>query len=184
MRKILLHACCAICAAYPVKLLREEGYEPVVYFYNPNIYPEIEYKRRLDELVAYSKKEDFELYFEELKSDDFDKIAKGYEKEPEKGKRCERCFYLRLGKAAQKAKELSIGYYTTTLTISPHKVTKQIFEAANTVSKETGIEFLPYDFKKKDGFKITQQIAKENNMYKQTYCGCKYSIREVKQQLD
>ena len=89
MKKVLLHACCAVCAAYPIRFLRSEGYEPVVYFYNPNIYPEIEYKRRLDELVAYSKKEDFELYFEELKTADFEKITKGYEKETEKGQRCE-----------------------------------------------------------------------------------------------
>ena len=178
MNKIVLHACCAVCAAYSIKKLRDDNFEPIVYFYNPNIYPQEEYLRRLNELINYSKKENFELIYEKYCPEDFKTIASGYENEPEKGKRCEKCFLLRLNKTASKAKELGITKYTTTLTISPHKVSSQIFKAGEISSKNFGLEFIPYNFKKQNGFKITQQIARENNMYKQTYCGCMYSIKK------
>ena len=182
MRKVLLHACCAPCAAYPVNLLKNERYEPVVYFYNPNIFPKDEHDLRLDEIIKYSKKESFALVYEPYSPDDFENIARGFENEPEKGKRCEKCILLRLNKTAQKACELKIKYFTSALTISPHKISKMIFEAGEFAAKSSGIEFLKYDFKKRDGFKIAQQIALQNNMYKQNYCGCKYSIRANEQQ--
>ncbi len=176
MNKILLHACCAPCASYPINLLRDEGYEPAVYFYNPNIYPQDEHEKRLDELIRYAQKENFELIYEPYTPDDFIKAAYGLENEPEKGKRCEKCFYLRLSKTAQKAAALNIPEFTTTLTVSPHKVSCQVFCAGEICAEQYRVKFAPYDFKKKDGFKITQQIARENNMYKQTYCGCIYSL--------
>ncbi len=177
MKKVLLHACCAVCCAYPIKYLRKEGYDPIVYFYNPNIFPQKEYQIRLDELIHYSKSNKFELIIETGTPQDFENISQGLENEPEKGIRCEKCYFLRLNKTAKKAKELEIKYFTTTLSVSPHKITSKIFKAGEDASRLNNIEFLKYDFKKHDGFKITQQIARDNNMYKQTYCGCKYSIR-------
>ena len=179
MRKVLLHACCAVCAAYPVRMLREDGYTPVVYFYNPNIYPKQEHDRRYQELVKYSLKERFELIFGGFNPLDFENIAFGLEDEPERGKRCIKCFELRLNKAALCAKKMHIDLFTTTLSVSPHKRSSDIFYVGEKIANNYGLEFLKYDFKKRDGFKITQQIARENNMYKQTYCGCKYSVTKV-----
>ena len=179
MKKIVLHACCAPCASYPIIKLKEEGYECVVFFYNPNIYPFEEYKIRRDELEKYCKKLDIDFFEEEYKEQDFLETIKGYEKEPEKGKRCSICFYLRLKKTAEFAKSQNIDCFTTTLTISPHKNSSQIFEQGSIVSSETGIEFLEYNFKKQDGFKISRQIARENNMYAQTYCGCRFSKNNI-----
>ena len=177
MQKVLLHACCAVCCAYPVKLLKNEGFEPIVYFYNPNIYPQKEYEIRLNELIEYSRKENFELIVENYTPNDFEEISKGLENEPEKGARCEKCYFLRLDKTAKKAKELGILNFTTTLSVSPHKAFQKILKKGELAAQNHNVKYLAYDFKKHDGFKITQQIARENNMYKQTYCGCRYSIR-------
>lgn len=176
--KLLLHACCAVCATYSIIKVKNDGFLPVVYFYNPNIYPEFEYNRRLNELIKYSKKEKFDLIIDEYNPIEFYEKIKGFENCKEKGERCNKCFLLRLNKTAKKAKELDIKYFSTTLTISPHKISKNIFEAGEISAKNYGVEFLKYDFKKQDGFKHAQIIAKENNMYKQTYCGCEFSIRK------
>ena len=177
MKKIILHACCAPCASYPIKKLIEDSYEPVVFFYNPNIYPENEYIIRRDELKHYCESLKIEFFEGDYEAEEFLKAVKGFENEPEKGSRCSICFNLRLHKAALFAKEKSIDCFTTTLTVSPHKNSAQIFSAAKEIQEKTGVEFIPYDFKKQDGFKISRQIAKENNMYAQNYCGCKFSIR-------
>ncbi|MBQ9149547.1 epoxyqueuosine reductase QueH [bacterium] len=175
MKKIILHACCAPCASYPIKKLKEDGYEPVVFFYNPNIFPSKEYEIRRVELEKYCKKIEVEYFKGEYEIKNFYKAITGFEKEPEKGKRCSICFNLRLDKTAQFAKAQGIEYFTTTLSVSPHKNSKQIFEEGNLVAQKYGIEFIEYNFKKQDGFKISRQIAKEENMYAQSYCGCEFS---------
>lgn len=178
-RKILVHCCCAVCFGYPSQYLKMLGYIPVAYFFNPNIYPPEEQKRRYEELEKYCSKYDFELIKEDAAPEVFYEAIKGLEDEPEKGLRCNKCFELRLLKAAQKAKELKIGQFTTTLSVSPHKVSKNIFEAGNKAAKTiSGVKFLDFDFKKNNGFNVTQKIATYNNMYKQTYCGCEFSIRK------
>lgn len=178
-RKILVHCCCAVCFGYPSQYLKMLGYIPVAYFFNPNIYPLEEQKRRYEELEKYCSKYDFELIKEDAAPEVFYEAIKGLEDEPEKGLRCNKCFELRLLKAAQKAKELKIGQFTTTLSVSPHKVSKNIFEAGNKAAKTIScVKFLDFDFKKNNGFNVTQKIATYNNMYKQTYCGCEFSIRK------
>ena len=102
----------------------------------------------------------------------------GLENEPEKGARCNKCFEYRLDRAAQKAMESGIKYFTTTLTVSPHKVSKNVFEAGNNAAQKYGIKFLAVDFKKNNGFLKTMQLAKENDFYRQQYCGCEFSIRK------
>lgn len=176
--KILIHACCGICFSYPLILLRESEYEPVVYFFNPNIFPYEEFERRYLELEKYCIKNNVQYIKEEYNHNEFWEISKGLENEPEKGKRCNECFYLRLKKTADKALELGINKITTTLSVSPHKISKNIFEAGKKACYQKGIEFFEFDFKKKDGFKKTTKIADENGMYRQKYCGCEFSFRE------
>lgn len=177
MKKIILQACCAPCSTYPIQKLKEEGYEPVVFFYNPNIFPFEEYEIRRNELKNYCKKLNIEYLEEKYENEVFLDFVKGLETEPEKGKRCSKCFYLRLDKTAQIAIKNNIEYFTTTLTVSPHKDSNQIFEVGRIIAEKYKINFLEYNFKKQNGFKISRQIAKENNMYAQKYCGCQFSIQ-------
>lgn len=177
-RQILVHCCCAVCFGYPSQFLKMLGYLPTAYFYNPNIYPVEEYTRRKDELKKYCEKYGFNYIEEEFEPEAFYDTVKGFENEPEKGLRCNKCFELRLKKTAKKTKELGFKKFTTTLTVSPHKVSQNVFTAGFAAAKEEGVEFIPFDFKKNNGFNVTQKIANFNNMYKQTYCGCEFSVRK------
>lgn len=173
MEKILLHCCCAVCFNYPFKLLCDEGFSVVPYFYNPNIYPKMEHDRRFSELKKINKDVIFENYCHE----NFLDISKGLYDCPERGERCLKCFELRLLKSALKAKELGISKFTTTLTVSPHKNSAAIFSVGEKIANKYNLEFVKIDFKKHDGFKITQKIASDLGLYKQTYCGCEFSMR-------
>lgn len=177
--KILLHACCAVCMAHPSELLKE-NYTPVVFFFNPNIFPEKEYLRRRDELVRYCEKEGLEYIIGDFEPDKWYAYIEGLENEPEKGNRCNKCFDYRLIQTAKKASEMGVGLFTTTLSVSPHKVSKNIFEAGQKATQAYGINFLEQDFKKQNGFLKTMQIAKQNNFYRQQYCGCQFSIQKEK----
>ena len=118
-KKVLLHACCGICSGYPISLLKEMGYEPVVYFCNPNIDKEEEFNKRLEAQKIVCMYHWVDLIIEEYRHDDFLTVVRGLENEPERGKRCVECIKLRLKKAVEKAKEMGIKYYTTSLSISP-----------------------------------------------------------------
>lgn len=177
---VLLHSCCAVCAGYPIEKLRENGFEPAVYFFNPNIYPESEYHRRLGELVRYCGKKDIELIIEPEEHLNWLDYVKGLENEPEKGARCLKCFEYRLLHAAKKSAELGINKFASTLTVSPHKNSKMVFAAGKTAADNYKIEFLEMDFKKQNGFLKTMKIAKEENFYRQTYCGCEFSFNKPK----
>ena len=178
MKKIILHACCAPCASYPILKLKEDGFEPVVFFYNPNIFPSSEYEIRRVELKKYCSKNRIEYFEGEYEIKKFYEAIKGLEQEPEKGGRCSICFNLRLDKTAQFAKSQGIKCFTTKLSVSPHKNSNQIFEQGKIIAQKYGVNFLEYNFKKQNGFKISRVIAKENNMYAQNYCGCKFSITQ------
>lgn len=171
--KILLHACCAICSGYPIKHLQELGYEPIAYFYNPNIYRECEWEKRLKAQKKLCESLDCELIVEDYEPKMFEIAAFGLEDEPEGGARCKKCFELRLSKTGEKAKDLDIESFTTSIVISPHKDFKTISE----IGKRIDGNYLDIDFKKQDGFLKTNKIAKELGLYRQNYCGCKYSIR-------
>lgn len=176
MDKVLLHACCATCSGYPIEKLREMGYEPVLYFFNPNIYPPDEFDKRLNELIRYAKKKNVELIIDKQDATGWYHCIMGLENEPERGKRCARCFEYRMLFTALKAFQLEYQYFTTTLTVSPHKQSKVIFEKAKEVADKYELTFLDIDFKKENGFLKTMQIAKEENFYRQNYCGCEFSI--------
>lgn len=173
--KILLHACCAICSGYPITLLKEKGFTPIVYFCNPNLDSKEEFNKRLDAQKTVCDKYEVELVVEEYEPDSFLEYVKGYEQEPEKGLRCDKCIELRILKTAQKAKELGIDTFATSLIISPHKNVEKIFAISNKIADEYKIKFLETNFRKNDGFFKTNQISKELNLYRQKYCGCKFA---------
>lgn len=175
--KIVLHSCCAICSSYPVSFLKDAGYDVVVYFYNPNIYPTEEYQKRLDAQKKLCEHFNVELIEENYTPQEFYDFVKGYETEPEKGLRCDKCFELRLKKTAQKAKELGIEKFTTSIVISPHKNFKKLSEIGQKIAIQHNLSFEAIDFKKKDGFLKTNKIANALSLYRQNYCGCKFSLR-------
>lgn len=177
-KKVLLHACCAICSGYPISMLTDMGYSVVVYFYNPNIFPREEYQKRLDAEKILCSHFGVDLIEGEYNTNEFYSVVKGYENEPEKGSRCDICFNLRLDRTAQIAKELGINSFTTSIVISPHKNYAQLTQIGCGIAEKYGLNYLAIDFKKKDGFLKTNRISKELGLYRQNYCGCEFSIRK------
>ncbi len=169
--KILLHACCAVCSGYPISLLKEMGYEPVVYFCNPNLDTEEEFKKRLDAQKTVCKHFGVELIVEPYNSQEYLGFVEGFEEEPERGKRCDKCIELRLRKTAIKAQELNIKQFTTSLVISPYKNYEKISDLGKTIS----LNYLAIPFRKNDGFLKTNKISYELSLYRQNYCGCKFA---------
>ena len=173
--KILLHACCGICSAYPISLLKDMGYSVVVYFYNPNIFPEEEYNIRLEAEKILCSHYGVELLIGNYEPEIYYNYVKGLENEPEKGVRCDRCFELRLKSTAKKAKELGIQNFTTSMVISPHKNYQKLTSIGESIAEEFGLIYISENFRKKDGFLKTNQISKSLNLYRQNYCGCKFA---------
>lgn len=175
--KIVLHACCAICSGYPVSFLQDAGYQVIVYFYNPNIHPDNEYQKRLEAERTLCKHFGCELVEADYCPNEFYEVAIGLENEPERGKRCDKCFELRLKKTAEFAKSRGIEKFTTSIVISPHKNFQKLSEIGEKIAQDEGLNFLAIDFKKKDGFLKTNKISRELELYRQNYCGCKFSLR-------
>ena len=178
--KILIHACCGICSGYPISLLKEMGYQPVVYFCNPNLDSLDEFQRRLEAQKIVCDFHNVELIVEDYRHNDYLKSIKGLENEPERGLRCDKCIELRLQQTSRKAKELGIDKFTTSLVISPHKDFKKITEIGNKVSN--GIEYISINFKKQDGFLKTNNLSKELGLYRQSYCGCEFAKSHIQKQ--
>lgn len=176
-KKILLHACCGICSGYPISYLKDMGYSVVVYFYNPNIYPEDEYIKRLEAEKALCLHFGCELVEGKYEPKVYYDFVKGLENEPEKGLRCDKCFELRFRAAARYAKEHNINCFTTSMVISPHKNYNKLTEIGERIAKEYNLEYLSTNFRKNDGFLKTNKIARELNLYRQNYCGCKFAMR-------
>ncbi len=175
-RKILLHACCAICSGYPISFLKEMGYSPVVYFCNPNLDSQEEFNQRLEAQRKVCEHFRVELIVEEYRHQKYLNHIKGLENEPEKGKRCFKCIELRLIESAKKAQELGINELTTSLVISPHKNFEKISEIGKRVTEDfPDTIFIPFNFRKQDGFLKTNKISKELNLYRQNYCGCEFA---------
>jgi predicted adenine nucleotide alpha hydrolase (AANH) superfamily ATPase len=169
---ILLHICCANCAIYPLQQLTEKKNEVVGYFFNPNIHPYQEYRKRLDTLKAYSEKVGLKvIYREEYLLEEF---LKNVSPRPEE--RCQYCYTTRLGDTAQEAKRGGFDQFSTTLLQSAHQNHLQIKETGEHLSKEIGIPFYYEDFRK--GWRIGVEISKEMGLYRQKYCGCIYSEKE------
>ena len=182
---LLLHSCCGPCSSYCIEYL-SNFFKVTVFYYNPNIYPDEEYYHRVKEQQRFIN--EFETkYPVSFIEGDYDKesfysIAKGLEKEPEKGKRCHKCYELRLRRTAEVAEKKGFDFFTTTLTISPMKDSMVLNEIGEKVSLGLSTKWLPSDFKKKEGYKRSTELSKEYNMYRQDYCGCVYSYNERQQQ--
>lgn len=176
-RKLLLHVCCVGCGVYVARELSKD-FDVVMYFYNPNIFPEKEHMIRLNEARKISHELNIRLIEESYNHTKWLDKARGLENEPEKGKRCTVCYGDRLNKTAEMAKELGFEYFTTTLTTSPHKDAKRISEIGNKISVKLDIGYLDKDFKKEDGFNKTCKLSKELGLYRQEYCGCEFSVRK------
>jgi len=176
--KILIHACCAPCSSYSVESLIDEGVSPVIYFYNPNIYPQAEFEKRQNELVKFCKLKQYELILGDEDFELWNKEIKGLEAEKEGGKRCLKCFALRLEKTAKLAKEKGYQGFTTVLTISPHKNSEEIIRIGKALALQYGVKFIEKNFKKNDGFKKSLELSKKYGFYRQNYCGCIFSIRK------
>lgn len=173
---LLLHACCAPCSSYVLEYLHER-FDITLYFCNPNIAPEEEYEYRKNELKRLVREMglDISVIEEEYDPEPFYRLAKGLEELPERGERCRNCIGYRLKMAGAKAAELHLDYFTTTLTISPHKDCAFINECGALVSAECGVEYLFSDFKKHEGYKRSIELSREYDLYRQNYCGCVYS---------
>jgi predicted adenine nucleotide alpha hydrolase (AANH) superfamily ATPase len=173
--RLLLHICCAPDATHPLQVLK--GYEVDGFFYNPNIYPREEYEKRLEEMRRLSRLWKLRLYEGEYDQEKWFSLTEEYKGEPEGGRRCEACFRMRLERTAQLAKERGYDLFGVTLTISPHKNSDMINEVGKEIGEKYDIPFLEVDFKKKDGFKKSVELSRELGLYRQNYCGCKYSMR-------
>ena len=175
---LLLHSCCAPCSSYCIEYLSQH-FNITVLYYNPNIYPETEYEKRKAEqkrlISEMETKYPIKMLDCDFESEKFDEMAKGLENCRECGERCFKCYRLRLLKAVQEAKENEFDYFTTTLTISPLKNAEKINEIGNELAKEYNAQWLPSDFKKREGYKRSIELSKVYNLYRQNYCGCVYS---------
>ena len=177
--RLLLHACCGPCSSYVIEYL-SKYFDITIYYYNPNIYPKEEYERRLDELKKFVKvfNNSVNVIEELYNPEDYNKAVKNLEHLGEKSIRCYNCYEFRMNKAASFAKENKYDYFTTTLSISPHKNSNWINEIGGILEKEYGIKYLYSDFKKKNGYKRSLELSKEYKLYRQDYCGCIYSKKE------
>lgn len=179
--KLLLHSCCAPCSSYVLEYL-SDYFEITVFYYNPNIFPESEYTKRILEqqmlLQDMKVKHPVSFLAGSYERDKFYEIAAGLEHLKEGGERCFKCYELRLVEAARMAQEGEFDYFTTTLSISPMKNAEKLNEIGNKVGAKYGISYLQSDFKKKNGYKRSIELSKEFGLYRQDYCGCEFSFRD------
>ena len=177
MKKRLLHSCCGPCSTHVIKALADK-YDLTIFYFNPNIFPFEEYQKRLGEQKRYAKIKGIRVIEGEYDEEGFLAAAKGLEQEKEGGGRCKLCFQIRLQKTAQLAKLQGFDLFATTLSISPHKNTITINEVGSQIAKSENIEFLPENFKKQDGYLDSVRLSKEFGLYRQDYCGCRFSKKE------
>lgn len=178
---LLLHACCAPCSSACLERL-SNFFKITIIYYNPNITEEKEYLKRLEELRNFIQKikVKYPINIIDTRYDpkEFFEISKGLEKEKERGKRCYKCYELRLEETAKVAKENNFDFFATTLTLSPYKKTDWLNEIGESLSNKYQTSYLYSDFKKKNGYKRSIELSKEYNLYRQDYCGCIYSKLE------
>ncbi|MCK4993438.1 MAG: epoxyqueuosine reductase QueH [Candidatus Omnitrophica bacterium] len=173
-KRILLHMCCAPCEIYPLKKLRSMNWEVEGFFYNPNIYPHTEYALRKKYVMDYSNRVNCDIYFcEGYHDEEFNNAIKNNLDKPE---RCMNCWYLRLNKAAEHAKMIKVDTFSTTLLVSPYQDKQAIKLLGEKAAAEHGVNFFYYDFSV--GYQEAVKISKIEQLYRQKYCGCKYSLAE------
>ena len=189
-KKLLLHACCAPCSSYVIEYL-SNYFDITIYYYNPNIHPQAEYERRLQELKAFLTRfpkaieTNIKLIVDSYDTEDYFNATNvrnevELQTEREMGERCRRCYEFRMKRAWDYAEKNSYDYFTTTLSISPHKDSTKINKIGEELQENTtsALHYLYSDFKKKGGFLRSLQISEEFGLYRQDYCGCVYSMRK------
>jgi len=177
--RLLLHACCGPCSTSVLEYL-SRYFDISVLWYNPNIYPEEEFEKRFRTLIEVIQKmglsDRVRVLAEPWNNSQYEMRVKGLEKEPEGGKRCEQCFRLRLLEAGRIANKYNFDYFCSTLTVSRHKNAELINSIGEEISKAVGVPWLPSDFKKKDGENRSVELSESLGIYRQLYCGCRYSL--------
>lgn len=172
-KKLLLHSCCAPCSSSVIEKL-SNYFDIIVLYYNPNIMPEEEYIKRKNEQIRFLQKMQIPMLEIDYLHDEFLSTVKGMEHLKEHSSRCYKCYKLRLSKTAKLAKENNFDLFCTTLSVSPYKNATWINQIMEELSDFYKIDYLPSDFKKENGYLRSLELSKENNFYRQTYCGCKF----------
>lgn len=179
--RLLLHSCCAPCSSYVLEYL-SEFFEITVFYYNPNIFPEREYTKRILEqqklIQEMHLRHPVSFLAGNYDRERFYEMARGMEEVPEGGARCFKCYRLRLKETARIAQKGEFDYFTTTLSISPMKNAQKLNEIGAELGEEYGVAYLPSDFKKRNGYKRSIELSKEYGLYRQDYCGCEFSFRQ------
>jgi len=172
-----LHICCGPCLIYPFGKLKEKGFNIRGYYYNPNLYPQDEYLRRVEALQLLCREFSLEVAYPGHNPEDFSRTVKSLE-DPLAKQRCVLCWSLRLRKTAQAAREAGVKTFSTTLLVSPYQDHDALRRLGTQIARETGVDFYYEDFR--PGFKWAQQEAKDKGIYRQKYCGCEYSMVKTK----
>ncbi len=184
MPRVLLHSCCGPCSGSVLEYLTQY-FDVTLLWYNPNLYPEAEFERRFKAQVEIIEKmglaDKVSIMAESHKSEDFTAKIKGFENEPEGGKRCEQCFRLRLTEAARIAKQYGYDYFCSTLTVSRHKNAELINTLGEEIGRAMGVCWLPSDFKKRGGEDRSVELSEKHGIYRQLYCGCEFSLHRREQ---
>jgi predicted adenine nucleotide alpha hydrolase (AANH) superfamily ATPase len=175
--KLLVHICCASDALYVLDLLKE-SYAVSGYFYNPNIHPSEEYVRRLEETRKVAQTLKVNLLEEAYDDERWLKITQKFKEEPEKGRRCDVCYAMRLEKTAQKTSELGFDIFATVMSLSPWKKADALNRLGRMFARRYKINYLEANFKKEDGFRKSVELSKSHGLYRQNYCGCIYSMKD------
>ncbi len=181
-KKLLLHSCCAPCSSYCLELLKNV-FDITIFFYNPNIYSQAEFQKRLTEQKRLIKEMNLniDVITPEYNMQEFLDTSKGYENLIEGDKRCYNCYFLRLQKTAESAKN-NFDFFTTTLSISPLKNAEWINTIGSKLEMDCGVKFLPSDFKKDGGYQKSVILSKKHNLYRQNFCGCLFSKKDTQKE--
>jgi len=174
--KLLLHICCAPCSTHVVEVLRED-YNLTGFFYNPNIHPQEEYLLRLEETRKVAQALKVPLIEGSYDNKSWFAITEKHKNEPEKGRRCDICYAVRIQKTAEKASELVFAVFTTVMSLSPWKKADVLNRLGRMFARRYKLHFLEANFKRKDGFKKSVELSRDFGLYRQEYCGCIYSMR-------
>lgn len=172
--KLLLHTCCAPCSTHTIMLLKDY-FQVTIFYSNDNIYPKDEYDTRMDEQIRFATNLGIDVLYDTYKHEDFNQAILGKELLGEKSNRCYECYKLRLEKTAKKAQELGFDFFTTSLSISPYKISRWINEIGYQLENKYQVKYLYSDFKKEEGYKDSIKLSEEYQLYRQDYCGCEYS---------
>ncbi len=173
-KTLLLHTCCAPCAAGCVEMLQEQSYRVILFFANSNIDTEEEFQRRFEAVQSLARIYQLELHLAPYDHQAWRRQMVGFEQEPEGGARCPRCFAFSLAQTAEKCRQLGNCEFSTSLTVSPHKNSQLILQVGGTFEN-----FAPFNFKKQDGFRRSRILARRHNFYLQDFCGCEFSRRAL-----